>query len=177
MKTIRGVVIGCAVLALLVSVGFAQPPMAKPGPEHERLKKMEGTWDATIRTPAGESKGTMTYKMELGGLWLVSDFKGEFGGQKFEGKGFDGYDPAKKKYVSVWVDSMSLSPMLSEGTFDKEGKVLTQLGDGPGMDGKMTKYKSVTEMKDPNTILFTLSTADKEGKDQTMLTILYKRKK
>src|SRR5262249_34972479 len=125
----------------------------------------------------GESKGTMIYKMDLGGLWMVSDFKGEFGGQKFQGKGFDGYDPMKKKYVSVWVDSMSIAPMLGEGTFDKEGKVLTQFMEGPGMDGKMTKFKSVTEIQDPDTMVFTMSGPGPQGKDQTMLTITYKRRK
>src|SRR5262249_1249321 len=113
MKPVRVVVMVCAVIALVVPAVRAQPPgMPKPGPEHERLKKLEGTWDATVKTEQGESKGTMIYKMDLGGLWMVSDFKGEFGGQKFQGKGFDGYDPMKKKYVSVWVDSMSIAPML-----------------------------------------------------------------
>jgi hypothetical protein len=166
MKTVRVVV-----------VVSAQPPAPKPGPEHERLKKLEGTWEATVRSEGGESKGTMTYKMEFGGLWLVSDFKGDFGGQKFQGKGFDGYDPIKKKYVAVWVDSMSVTPMLGEGTFDKEGKVLTHFGEAPGMDGKMAKYKSVTEIKDPDNMIFSMSMQDKQGKDQPMLTIMYKRKK
>jgi Protein of unknown function (DUF1579) len=178
MKPVRVVVMVCAVIALVVPAVRAQPPgMPKPGPEHERLKKLEGTWDATVKTEQGESKGTMIYKMDLGGLWLVSDFKGEFGGQKFMGKGFDGYDPIKKKYVGVWVDSMSVAPMSGEGTFDKEGKVLTQIMEGPGMDGKMTKFKSVIEIKDPDTMVFTMSSADPQGKDQSMLTITYKRKK
>lgn len=177
MKTVRGIVIAWAVIVLFVPAVSAQPPLPKPGPEHERLKKMEGTWEATVRTAGGESKGTMTYKVEMGGLWLASDFRGEFAGQKFEGKGFDGYDPAKKKYVSVWVDSMSLAPLFLEGSFDKEGKVLTQMGEGPGMDGKMTRYKSVTEIKGPDAMTFTMSSPDKEGKFQTMLTITYQRKK
>jgi hypothetical protein len=177
MKPVRGVVAVCTAIAFFASALLAQPPAPKPGPEHERLKKLEGTWEATVKSGAGESKGIMTYKLDLGGLWMVSDFKGEFAGQKFQGKGFDGYDPAKKKYVSVWVDSMSVTPMLGEGTFDKEGKVLTQLGEGPGMDGKMTKYKSVTEFKDADTMVFTMSSPGPDGKDQVMLMINYKRKK
>ena len=67
----------------------------------------------------------MTYKMEVGGLWLTSTFDGELGGMKFSGRGFDSYDPAKKKYVAVWMDSMSTSPMTMEGTHDKEKKTTT----------------------------------------------------
>jgi hypothetical protein len=164
-------------VALLVPAASAQLPSPKPGPEHERLQKMEGTWEATIKTSEGESKGTMIYKMEVGGLWLVGNFKANFGGQPFQGKGLDGYDPIKKKYVSVWIDSMSPALMLFEGTFDKEGKVFTQVGEGPGMDGKLTKFKSVTKMKDNDTMVFTMSSADNNGTEQTMLTITYKRQK
>jgi len=32
----------------------------KPGAEHEHLKQMEGTWDATIKAGDQESKGSMT---------------------------------------------------------------------------------------------------------------------
>jgi len=161
---------------LVVSLVLAQEP-AKPGPEHDYLKKLEGTWDATVKFGDQESKGTMTYKMELGGRWLVGDFQADFGGQKFQGKGLDGYDPVKKKYIGVWVDSMANSPMISEGTLDKEGKVMTMIGEGPGMDGKPAKFKSVSETKDDDTIVFSMSSVDKDSKEQPMMTITYKRKK
>jgi hypothetical protein len=178
MTTVRIIVVVCAMIALFVPAGFAQQEMPKPGPEHERLKKFEGTWDATIKTPGGESKGTMMYKLDVGGFWLLSSFKASFGGQPFEGRGADGYDPMKKKYVSAWIDSMSPILMTFEGTLDKDGKTLTQIGEGPPVtDGKLTKLKSVTEMKDDDTMVFTMSARDKDGKYQTMLTITYKRKK
>ena len=79
-----------------------------------------------------ESKGTVTYKMELGGLWLAGAMESELFGQKFTGKSLDTYDPAKKKYVGVWVDSMSTAPVTMEGTYDKEKKTLTMAGEGPG---------------------------------------------
>ena len=83
----------------------------------DHLKRLVGTWDA--QTDYG--KGTMTYQMGLGGLWLIGDFEGEFGGMKFEGKGLDTYDAATKKYRSVWVDSFSTSPRTMEGDLDKDG--------------------------------------------------------
>src|SRR5262245_9569747 len=99
---------------VVVPALMAQAP-SEPSPEHKKLKDLEGTWDAVMKMGDMESKGTMVYKMELGGLWLVGDFQGDFGGQKFSGRGLDGYDPIRKKYVSVWVDSMSTSPMFTEG--------------------------------------------------------------
>src|SRR5262249_35902359 len=148
---------------------------AKPGPEHEKLKKLEGEWDATVAFAGSESKATASYKMTLGGFWLTHDFKGEFAGMKFEGKGTTGYDPVKKKYVSSWVDSMSPSMMLMEGNYDKDGKY-TETGDGPGPDGKPTKMKSVYDFKDDDNFVFTMYMVA-DGKDQEAFKITYKRKK
>jgi hypothetical protein len=161
-------------MAILASTALGQGP--KPGPEHDALKELEGTWDATVKFGDMESKGTMTWKLDLGGLWLLSDFEGEFGDMKFKGRGIDGYDPIKKKYVSIWVDSMTPVPLISEGTYDKETKTTTMTGKGPGEDGKLRDMKTVTTMKDKDNIKFTMY-AVKDGKDEKMLTIIYKRKK
>jgi hypothetical protein len=72
---------------------------------------------------------------------------------------------------------MSSAPMTMEGTFDKDNKVLTMSGEGTSQDGKLAKFKSVTEIKDADTFLFTLSGVDKDGKEQPMIKITYKRKK
>jgi hypothetical protein len=176
-RTCLWVVVGCAGGMLLVNGMVRAQEAPKPGPEHDLLKRLEGSWEATVKAGPEESKGTMTYKMEMGGLWLVSSFKSNFGGMKFEGKGLDSYDAAKKKFVGVWVDSMMTAPMITEGTFDKEGKVLTMTGEGPGLDGKPAKLKMVTELKDNDTQVFTMFAPDKDGKDQVAMTITYKRKK
>jgi hypothetical protein len=161
--------------AAMILTGFASAQeMPKPGPEHEILKKYVGTWELTMNAGGMESKGTVSYKMDLGGMWLSSSMECEMFGQKFIGKGMDSYDATKKKYVSVWVDSMSSSPVITEGTYDKAKKTLTMTGQGPGMDGSNTKYKSVTETPDDNTIKFTMYMGD--GKEPAF-TVSYKRKK
>jgi len=65
-------------------------------------------------------------------------------------------------------------PRVMEGTYDKDKKALTLTGEGPGTGEKPTRYKSVTELPDDNTIKFTMWMGD--GKDP-FLTITYKRKK
>lgn len=173
MKSLRFVCFAIVAGLLFAAASDAQEG-PKPGPEHALLKKMEGAWDATMNFGGMESKGTSVYKMELGGLWLSSTFEGEFGGMKFSGKGLDGYDPVKKKFVGVWVDSMSTAPMLMEGTHDKEKNTTTMTGEGPGPDGKPTKYKAVNVMKDNNTMLFSMYMGD--GKEPAFV-ITYKRRK
>jgi hypothetical protein len=166
------------ITALLLWAGplLAQFPPA-PGPEHEAMKKREGTWTAKIKAGDSESSGIMTMKSECGGLWMITDFQGEMGGQKFQGRGLDGYDPGKKKYVSVWVDSYSTQPMLLEGTLNKEKKTLTMTGEGPGPDGKPVKYKNETVLTDNDHETFSMYLVDADGKENKMLTIEYTRKK
>jgi hypothetical protein len=175
MRQVRLAVAALVVGMVLTPWATAQPPQPKPGPEHDMLKTLVGTWDATVKYGDQESKGTMVYKLELGGMWLVGNYEGEFGGTKFQGKSLDTYDPLKKKYVNIWVDSMSARHMTFEGTFDKDKGMLTMFGEGIGMDGKPVKYKEVTHYKDNDTMVFTMSTVG-DG-DNPQLTITYKRRK
>jgi hypothetical protein len=161
-----------AALLVVPAVRAQEPP--KPGPEHEQLKKLEGTWDMTMKFGGQDSKGTMTWKMDLGGLWLSSKCEADMGGMKFHGHGMDSYDAGKKKYVGVWFDSMSTTPMVMEGTFDKEKKTLTMTGEGPGMDGKPTKHKMTSQWVDDDTINFAMYMGDAK---EPGFTIAYKRKK
>ncbi len=172
-----------AVLMTLTLVAFspltsgAQAP-AKPGPQHELLKQIEGTWDAMIKAADGsEMKGSMTAKMECGGLWLLSEFKADFGGQDFHGRGTDGYDADKKKFVSIWVDSMSTAPMIFEGDYDEAAKTFTMTGQGKGMDGKPAKFKSVSKLTDKDHHTFKMFIVGPDDKESLMETHEYSRKK
>lgn len=171
----RRVFFSCAVVAMISTSAslFAQAPQS-PGKEHEELKALAGVWDAAMKMADGsEVKAESEYKMICEGMWLSSDFRGDFGGMKFQGKGLDGYDSAKKQYVSVWVDSMSGSPMVMRGT--KEGKVTTMTGEGPGPAGD-TKYKTISTQDSSDKMSFQMfMTAD--GKDVEVMSITYTRRK
>jgi hypothetical protein len=69
---------------------------------------------------------------------------------------------------------MTASPMVMEGTYDKATKTLTLEGEGPGMDGKPTKHKSISVMPDDDTINFSMYMGDTK---EPSFTIVYKRKK
>src|SRR3954452_3140191 len=108
MKMIR---LAAAAVVLIAGAAKAQQP-PRPSAEHERLKQMAGEWDAQVKLALGpgktqESKGEYTAKIEVGGFFLITEFKGELAGAKFQGRGVTGYDPFKKKYVGTWIDSMS----------------------------------------------------------------------
>jgi hypothetical protein len=140
------------------------PPIIKPTAEHKILAADEGTWDATVKTfmggPGSEpmvSKGTEVNTVMPGGLWVLSRFQGEFGGAAFEGRGQFGYDTLKKKYVGTWLDSMSPTLSVLEGSYDPKTKTMTYVGDGVDPNSK-TKYtqRMVTTSKDDGSRVFTL---------------------
>jgi hypothetical protein len=164
----------CFCLAVATPRLAAQEP-AKAGPEHEMLKKLAGDWDATVSFMGSESKATSHSEVGLGGLWLLTEFKGEFAGAPFAGRGTMGYDPAKKKYVSTWVDSMSASIMFSEGSFDADGKTFTETGSGTGPDGKPTKWRNVHEFQSNDKAVFTMYMTT-DGKEAESFKITYQRK-
>ena len=155
----------------------AQEPQ-KPGPEHAHLKTMEGTWDTVMEMGGQKSKGTATYKSICSGMWIASDFESDLGGVPYQGRGMDGYDQLKKKYIGHWFDSMTSAPMTFEGNFDADHKVLTMTGTSPGPDGKPVKFRSTTEMKGPDLMTFQMFMADaSNGKEVLAFTIEYTRRK
>lgn len=170
-KHLTGSLVVLAIAALLQ----AQPPAPpKPGPEHEKLKAAEGEWDCTVHGEKGDSKGHASYKMAVGGLWLIEHFQCEMQGTKFEGRGAISYDAGKKKYVGVWIDSMSTLPMTYEGNLDSEGRMVST-GQMPLPDGKTMKVTLTTVFKDADNKVFTLA-GHADGKDLEFVKISYKRK-
>lgn len=164
------------------SVAAAQEAWPKPGPEHEALKQLAGDWDAKVKctTPDGEvqeSTGTYSAKLDVGGYFLITEFKGKMLGMDFQGRGINGYDPFKKKYLGAWVDSMSPSIYHIEGEFDKAGKVFTEKMEGPGPDGTPMKFRMITEIKGKDTLVQKMYMAGPDGKEMMGMETTYTRKK
>lgn len=163
------------------AVAWAQgPPLPKPGPEHELLKKDVGNWDATVEMmmpPGPPSTGTETNVLGPGGLWLISDFQSNMMGAPFQGHGVMGWDATKNKYVGTWVDSMSTGISVTESTYDPATKTATGMVEGPGPDGKPMRMKAVTQYKDDDTRVFTMYMKGTDGKEAPSMRITYKRRK
>ncbi len=167
-------VICLAPLALAQDGGT--PEMPKPGAEHANLKKAEGNWDAVVEGEGMEpSKGSSQMKMVLGGFWLSDHFTCDFGGMKFEGHGITGYDPIKRKYVSTWIDNMTPSLMVTEGTFDEKTRTLNMTGDGYDHMGNKVKVRTATIHKDANTVVFEMYHKGAEAAESKVMSVTYTR--
>jgi hypothetical protein len=152
--------------------------LGTPGPEHAILQKMEGTWDAVMSLRSGpKTRGQMICKMECGGLWRQRDLKCDLGSLKLHTKGLDSYDPLKKKYVSVAVDSTLTIPVVMEGTYDEATKTLTLSGESRNFNGTPEQLKTVTKYVDDDHVTFEMYRVFSAEKESRMITIDYTRQK
>jgi hypothetical protein len=122
----------------------------------------------------------MTRKMIMGGRFLQERYEGKAMGQPFSGMGLMGYDKLKKKYTSVWIDTMSTSIMESRGTYDAEHKTFTNEGeDVDPYTGKKMKSRDTLKIVSAKEQLLEMyrSPAEGEGKEMKVLEIRYVRKK
>jgi hypothetical protein len=153
-----------------------------PSTHHKVLESMAGSWITSIRAwmnpeePPTESTGTAEHKLILGGRFLQEEMSGQMMGDPFNGIGFMGYDNHTGKYISTWMDSMSTSIMLFEGTASEDGKTITQTTryDDP-IQGPM-EYRAVTTLIDNSTFEFEMYGKDKTGKEDKMMEMTYTRK-
>jgi hypothetical protein len=159
----------------------AYEELAKPGPEHEKLQEACGTWKTVTKMWMGEdeptaSEGNSVIEPILGGLYVREVFHGSVQGKKFTGWGIYGYDRGQGKYTSVWVDSMSTSPIMMLGTYDKEGKVMTLTGayECP-MRGHVELKNVIKEVSDDEAVM-TMYEVGWFGQEQKMMEITYTRK-
>lgn len=160
----------------------AYQKLGTPGEPHKMMANWAGTWDIRMKSwmepdqPPVESKGSAEYRLILGGRFLQEDIHSEMMGTPYNGAGFMGYDNVTGKYVTVWIDDMSTSTMLFEGTASPDGKIITQTShyDDP-IQGPMD-FRTVTTIMDENTMGFEMYSTGKSGKEEKMMEIVYTRK-
>lgn len=107
----------------------------RPGPEHQRLAQLAGSWDVDCamwmspEAPVMQSRGTANYRVILDGRFVQADFSGSFQGQPFNGLSFLGYDRASKRYISTWCDSMATGFVCLSGTSEDDGRTIIYTGE------------------------------------------------
>ncbi len=169
-------------LCLFALPAFAQdeemmmPPYAQPGPEHEQLQKMIGTWNVAS-----------TYWMEPGEEPIVSEgraritsmFEGRFIRQEFsdlgsfEGFSIDGFDRLNGKFVSVWVDNFGTAMYTLEGT--EENGVTTMYGDWPNPEGGLMRVKSTSSWNEDGSLKVEMFNQVAGGEWSQMMELVYTR--
>lgn len=161
----------CACLVFAAcGVAVAQDPkefskLSKPGPEHEKLAALVGTWELTIE--GVKEKGKAEYKSILGGRFIQEEANVSFGAFAMEWVGIYGFDRQKKKYTAVWVDNMDTSTESGEGDMDAAGKVLSLSGQHlDPRSGKQAKFVWKIVRDDEKTMRIEMYEVDAAGKEK-----------
>jgi hypothetical protein len=178
------------------SAGTPPPPMdsatmmnnwmayATPGDMHKLMSSWDGTWDATVTSyypgKAPEvSKSTTVNTTIMDGRYQRSVHKGTMMGAPFNGESIMGYDNARKKFISTWVDNMGTGVMLMEGTWDAGSKKLNLSGqcvDPSAGTDKMMNIKQVISVIDDKTQMFEMYGPGPDGKEFKMMDIKLTKK-
>ncbi len=165
--------------------------MGKLNENHKILAELVGDWTYTVKmwmapdAPPLESKGTATRKAEMGGRYFIANASGKFqmpgpdGKMQdidFKGMGIDGYDNAKQKFVSSWIDSMGTGIMMAEGTYDAAAKTFTYHADYDMAPGVKTKIRETVKVTDKDHHVMEWF-EDRAGKEVKTMEISYTRRK
>ena len=152
--------------------------------ENASALQLVGEWETSAEASFGpdqpviKCEGTETVR-SIGGFWTVSESHGTPMGMPMTGIMTLGYDPAKKKYVGTWIDSMTSHLWVYEGTLDADGKILTLEAEGPSFTepGKRSMFRDVIELKNKDHKILTSSVQGDDGQWTTFMTSHAKRKK
>jgi hypothetical protein len=145
-----------------------------PGPQHEMLAGLAGTWSAEVTMWMGpgaepmKSGGTIEAAMLFDGRVLRESHGGSMMDQPFEGLAFTGYDNNTGRYWSVWMDNMGTGVYPSEGSYDEASGKLTFEGDWPGPGGATMHVKMVGWSDGPDTRRFEMWTTMGEETYQSL---------
>jgi hypothetical protein len=179
-----------AALALLLGAGTlayaairptapTQEP-AQPTDEHKMLVKAVGDWEGKLvmevpGAPAQEFPTKETI-VAIGSLWTQSKFECDFMGKPFVGSGTTGYDPAKKKFVGTWIDSMTTEMSVMEGEMDPKTKALVMRWEAPGMGTTERVPHRMETVFSADGAAYTSTMFQGEGEGQKTFAIEMKRK-
>lgn len=158
-------------------------PSTMASPQHKLLEKYVGNWDAELTSPGAPgqppqvSKGKSTARLTGGGLWLVTDFEGTMLGAPLIGHEVMGYDNHAKQYILNWVDSSSTAMYAGEMQLDEKTHILSGTIHGHDEAGLEMKWRATDEWKDDDTRVYAMHMKMRDGPEQEMIRITYKRKK
>jgi hypothetical protein len=152
-----------------------------PGEPHKLLAKLEGSWTTRSRgwlegKPAMESIGTCEQKLVLNGHYLEQVYTGDMMGQPFTGINLLGYNNHTKKYESVWLESMSTAIYFFVSTVSADGRTITQECSYDDPVKGPAVWRSVTKIKDDNTLAFEMFIKPRGGKEEKMMEMTVSRK-
>ena len=165
--------------------------LGQPGENHKLLAELVGSWDCKVTfwlepgAPPSVSSGTAVRKATLDGRYFVMDTAvkmqmpgpdGQMHPVDYKGMQIDGYDNAKGRFFSTWMDNMGTGLLMAEGSYDPADKTFTYHSEEETTPGTKTKVRGVVELIDKDDYLFDWY-EEHGGKEAKTMEIMYTRQK
>ncbi|MCH8270255.1 MAG: DUF1579 domain-containing protein [Planctomycetes bacterium] len=178
------------VTGLVQPEGFEMDPVmaawieaGTPDEHHALLEAFVGEWTThavfqmTPEAPPMESTGSDVSEMIFDGRYLVSHVRGDMMGMPFQGRSVMGYDKVQKKFVGMWIDSMSTMIFTNSGQYDPASRTFTMTSTYTDPMGDKKRSKHVTTILSSSERTLEFYEADAESNEWHKTgTITYTRK-
>ncbi len=170
-----------AIAMPLATAATEKPAAAAAVSEHDVLAMEEGVWDAAIEFPPSapgaattHATGVQTNTFVTGKRWIKNDFAVD---AKYGGHGTWGYDPVKRKYVGIWVDSNQDYIRFDEGSYDATTRTMTWSSElRQPAPHPPAKYRMTEEFRGDTRVLTMTAIGPKTGKEIPLGTITFRRR-
>jgi len=185
---LRGLIVGGVLAA--PAVGLSQESQEQnrtvkaglPGPVHQRLGELAGTWDVALQYQLGDKVHEGTAKCEakliLDGRFLQQDYNSLFQGKPFHVVQLLGYDNARKKTIEIMMDNLGTGILHNEGSISDDRRVISNVGESlDPTTGKPYKLRTVTTFVTPDRFTLEWFRIDEGGKEQRVVSMTHTRKK
>ena len=147
--------------------------LSRTSVEHERLQRLAGEWQVTLRTFSADGKvqeasGKILGQSMLGGRYIVLNLKAKMQGQDVEAVQIIGFDTLRKAYTSSWRDNATTWPVACHGGLGKDADVLTMTGmlhDAYTPNGR--GFRLVIDLREKDQV--TVKIFEERGLDETPL--------
>ena len=154
--------------------------LSEPGASHRLLAPLEGNWTTEMKfwsqPGVGESssQGKSSFKWIMGGRFLKEEVLGSVLEQTFQGLGLMGYDNAKRRFTTVWVDSFNTGIATAEGTYAADNQKFSFVGStyDPLING-VKETKSEIDIVNADQFVFRMFDTAPDGREFKSLEITY----
>jgi hypothetical protein len=175
------------IVSLMLSWARAQEKpqtedLNSPGEEHRKLEALAGTWDVTVKFPAGpgktmEGKSSCEASWVMDGRFLRQEYSSNFAGKPLTVVRYLGFDRHKGKFVEVHFESTHTDVLYSEGVLSPDSKTITSSGTHvDATTGRRMAVRTMTTFGNRDAFTLEMLYTDGEGKGSKTITLTHRRK-
>jgi len=153
-------------------------------PQHDRLATLVGDWSTVYRVVSAPGKqpvempGSATYRVTLGGYWVIADTELLVGPRSVKGLLVYGYDTYKQRCSFQFIQESDTQVLFGLGVPSVAGDDITfdvPMELAPGQPA--VNHRTTLRFESQDRHVFAMSRALPEGGELTVLTIEYTRAK